>query len=80
MLSGTRWSRNRLFVYFFFWGGGGYGVGQNGYCCYDVVSNKLYVSLHVTFVEHINLHSIPATSHDATKSYRPHINPFYVYI
>ena len=54
----------------------GYGIGQKGYRCYDPVSQKLYVSRHVTFLEHIPFYSIPPTSHNVTKSDLLHIDPF----
>ena len=54
----------------------GYGIGQKGYRCYDPVSQKLYVSRHVTFLEHIPFYSIPAKTHDVTKSDIRLIDPF----
>jgi len=30
-----------------------YGLSQKGYLCFDPVSQKLYVSHHVVFLEHI---------------------------
>ncbi|KAI3777863.1 hypothetical protein L1987_47666 [Smallanthus sonchifolius] len=54
----------------------GYGTGQKGYRCFDPISQKLYVSRHVTFLEHIPFYSIPAKSHDVTKSDIQNIDPF----
>ena len=54
----------------------GYGIGQKGYRCFDPVSQKLYVSRHVTFLEHIPFFSIPARSHDVTQSDLQSIDPF----
>ncbi|KAJ9561585.1 hypothetical protein OSB04_006745 [Centaurea solstitialis] len=53
-----------------------YGIGQKGYRCFDPVSQKLYVSRHVTFLEHIPFFSIPTQSHDVTKSDLRSIDPF----
>jgi len=41
----------------------GYGLGQKGYHCFDLVSKKMYVSRHVVFLEHIPFFSIPTNSH-----------------
>ncbi|XP_052625020.1 uncharacterized protein LOC111912222 [Lactuca sativa] len=49
---------------------------QKGYCCYDPVSQKLYVSRHVTFLEHIPFYSIPVTANNVTQSDLLHIDPF----
>ncbi|KAJ9562057.1 hypothetical protein OSB04_007217 [Centaurea solstitialis] len=54
----------------------GYGIGQKGYRCFDPVSQKLYASRHVTFLEHIPFFSIPAQSHDVTQSDLRSIDPF----
>ena len=54
----------------------GYGVGQKGYRCYDPSSGKLYVSRHVSFLEHIPFFSIPASSHNIKHSDIVHIDPF----
>ncbi|KAI3744091.1 hypothetical protein L1987_57166 [Smallanthus sonchifolius] len=54
----------------------GYGTGQKGYRCFDPMSQKLYVSRHVTFLEHIPFYSIPAKAHDVTKSDLHNIDPF----
>lgn len=54
----------------------GYGVDQKGYRCYDPISQELYVSCHVVFLEHIYLFSIPASSHHLTQSDLIHIDPF----
>ncbi|KAJ9548119.1 hypothetical protein OSB04_020662 [Centaurea solstitialis] len=56
----------------------GYGIGQKGYRCFDPVSQKLYVSRHVTFLEHIPFFSIPAQSHDVTQSDLRSIDPFVI--
>lgn len=57
----------------------GYGEGKKGYRCFDPVSQKLYVSRHVLFLEHIPFFSIPATTHNLTKSDLIHIDPFSVH-
>ena len=54
----------------------GYGVGQKGYRCFDPVSQKLYVSRHVVFLEHIPFFSVPASSHNMTQNDLIRIDPF----
>ncbi|TXG60844.1 hypothetical protein EZV62_012207 [Acer yangbiense] len=54
----------------------GYGEGQKGYCCFDPVTQKLYVSRHVVFLEHIPFFSILTSTHDMTKSDLIRIDPF----
>ena len=54
----------------------GYGLGQKGYRCFDVVSQKLYVSCRVVFLEHISFFSIPTTLHYLTTSDVIKIDPF----
>lgn len=56
----------------------GYGIGQKGYRCFDPVSQKLYVSRHVVFLEHIPFFSIPASSHHMTHSDLIRIDPFHL--
>jgi len=46
----------------------GYSFGQKGYCCFDPVSQKLYVSCHIVFLEHISFFFIPTSSHYLTIS------------
>ena len=58
----------------------GYGAGQKGYHCFDPVSQKLYVSRHVVFLEHIPLFSVPASSHHMAQSDLIRIDPFDVEI
>ena len=57
----------------------GYGAGQKGYRCFDPISQKLYVSRHVVFLEHIPYFSIPASAHNMTKSDLIRIDPFAVH-
>jgi hypothetical protein len=54
----------------------GYGEGKKGYCCFDPITQKLYVSRHVVFLEHIPFFSIPSTTHNPTTSDIIRINPF----
>ena len=54
----------------------GYGEGQKGYRCFDPVTQKLYVSRHVVFLEHIPFFSIPDSPHNMTKSDLIRIDPF----
>uniref|UniRef100_A0A803NMR7 Retroviral polymerase SH3-like domain-containing protein n=1 Tax=Cannabis sativa TaxID=3483 RepID=A0A803NMR7_CANSA len=54
----------------------GYGEGKKGYRCFDPVSQKLYVSRHVVFLEHIPFLTIPSTPHNLIKSDLIQINPF----
>jgi len=54
----------------------GYGEGKKGYRCFDPITQKLYVSRHVVFLEHIPFFSIPSTTHSLTKSDLIHIDPF----
>jgi len=41
----------------------GYAEGKKGYRCFDPITQKLYVSRHVVFLEHIHFFSIPSTTH-----------------
>ncbi|KAJ9544827.1 hypothetical protein OSB04_024534 [Centaurea solstitialis] len=50
--------------------------GEKGYRCFDPVSQKLYVSRHISFLEHIPFFSIPDQSHDVMQSYLRSIDPF----
>jgi hypothetical protein len=54
----------------------GYGEGKRGYRCFDPITQKLYVSRHVVFLEHIPFFSIPSTNHSLTKSDIIRIDPF----
>ncbi|CAL8092397.1 unnamed protein product [Prunus armeniaca] len=54
----------------------GYGEGQKGYRCYDPSAQKLYVSRHVVFPEHIPFFSIPTSSHTLSNSELMYIDPF----
>ncbi|KAL8097015.1 hypothetical protein AgCh_030193 [Apium graveolens] len=54
----------------------GYDVTHKGYCCFDPVSGKLYVSRHVYFLEHIPFFSVPASSHHMTQEELIRIDPF----
>jgi len=40
-----------------------YGEGKKGYRYFDTITQKLYVSCHVVFLEHISFFSIPSTTH-----------------
>jgi len=44
----------------------GYGLGQKGYRCLNLVCENLYVSRHVVFLEHISFFSNPSSSHYLT--------------
>ena len=44
-----------------------YGKGKKGYRCFDSITQKLYVSHHVVFLEHIPFFSIPSITHDLTR-------------
>jgi transposase InsO family protein len=54
----------------------GYGEGKKGYRCFDPITQKLYVSRHFVFLEHIPFFSIPSVTHSLTKSDLIHIDPF----
>jgi len=54
----------------------GYGEGKKGYRCFDPITQKLYVSRHVVFLEHIPFFSIPSITHSLTKSDLISIDPF----
>ena len=54
-----------------------YSEGQKGYRCFDPTTQKLYVSRHVVFLEHISFFSIPSSIHDLTRSNLLHIDPFF---
>jgi histone deacetylase 1/2 len=41
----------------------GYSEGKKGYRCFDPITQKLYVSRHVVFLEHIPFFSISSTTH-----------------
>jgi len=55
----------------------GYGEGKKGYRCFNPITQKLYVSRHVVFLEHIPFFSIPSTTHSLTKTDLIHIDPFF---
>jgi hypothetical protein len=44
----------------------GYGEGKKVYCCFDQITQKLYVSRHVVFLEDVPFFSIPSTTHSFT--------------
>jgi hypothetical protein len=54
----------------------GNGEGKKEYHCFDQISQKLYVSLHVVFLVHISFFSIPSTTHSLTKPELIRIDPF----
>jgi len=55
----------------------GYDEGKKRYRCFDPITQKLYVSCHVVFLEHIPFFSIPSTTHSLTKSDIIRIDPFF---
>jgi len=63
-------SRSTIYVFL------GYGEGKRGYCCFNPITHKLYVSRHVVFLEHITFFYIPSTTHNLIRSDIFHINPF----
>jgi hypothetical protein len=54
----------------------GYGEGKKRYRCFDPITQKLYVSRHVIFLEHIPFFSISSTTHSLTKTDLIYIDPF----
>jgi histone deacetylase 1/2 len=64
-------SRSVIFVFL------GYGEGKKGYRCFDPITQKLYMSRHVVFLEHIPFFSIPSTTHGLTRPDIIHIDPFF---
>ncbi|KAG9439601.1 hypothetical protein H6P81_019766 [Aristolochia fimbriata] len=46
----------------------GYGIEQKGFLCFDPVANKLRISRHVTFWEHVPFYSLPKHSHQSSMS------------
>ena len=50
---------------------------KKGYRCFDPITQKLYVSRHVVFLEHIPFFSISSTTYSLTKTDLIHIDPFY---
>ena len=48
----------------------GYSEGQKGYCCFDMVNHKLYVSHLFLYLEH------PIKSHNVSKSELVHVDLF----
>jgi hypothetical protein len=54
----------------------GYSEGKKEYRCFDPITQKLYVSRHVVFIEHVPFFSIPFTTHSLTKTNLIHIDPF----
>jgi len=55
----------------------GYGESKKGYRCFDPITQKLYVSRHVVFLEHIPFFSIPSTTHGLTRPDIIDIDPFF---
>ena len=53
-----------------------YSKGRNGYRYFDPTTQKLYLSCHVVFREHIPLFSIQSSIHDLTRSEIIRIDPF----
>ena len=54
----------------------GYDKGKKRYHCFDPITQKLYVSRHVVFLEHIPFFSIPSTTHNLTRPDIIRIDPF----
>ncbi|KAG9444835.1 hypothetical protein H6P81_016175 [Aristolochia fimbriata] len=46
----------------------GYGIEQKGFRCFDPVANKLRISRHVTFWEHVPFYSLPKNSDQSSMS------------
>ena len=55
----------------------GYGEVKKVYRCFDPITQKLYVSRHVVFLEHIPFFSIPSTTHNLTRSDIIRIDPLF---
>ena len=55
----------------------GYGEGNKGYHYFDPITQKLYVSRHVVFLEHIPFFYILSTTHSLTRFDLIHINPVF---
>jgi len=53
-----------------------YGESKKRYHCFDLITQKLYVSRHVVFIEHIPFFSIPSTTHTLTRFDIIRIDPF----
>jgi hypothetical protein len=45
----------------------GYGEGKKKYCRFDLITQKLYMSRHVVFLEHIPFFSISSTTDSLTR-------------
>jgi len=56
----------------------GYGLAPKRYHCFDLVSQKLYVSRHVVFLEHSTFFSISDSSRYLNKFDVIKIDPFYI--
>ena len=54
----------------------GYGEGKKEYHYFDPITQKLYVSRHVVFLEHIHFFSILSTTHSLTRFDLIRIDPF----
>ena len=54
-----------------------HGESKKGYCCFDPITQKLYMFPHVVFLDHIPFFSIPSTTHSLTKPDLIRIDPFY---
>jgi histone deacetylase 1/2 len=53
-----------------------YGEGKKRYCCFDPITQKIYVFRHVVFLEHIPFFSIPSNTHSLTRSDLIYIDHF----
>jgi len=53
-----------------------YGESKKGYRCFDPITQKLYVSRYVIFLEHIPFFFIPSTTHSLTRPNIIHIDLF----
>jgi len=58
----------------------GYGEGKRRYHCFDPITQKLYMSRHIIFLEHILFFSIPSTTHSLTRSDLIRIDLFFLRI
>ena len=54
----------------------GYGEGQKGHHCFNLVTKKLHVSRHIVFLKYMSFFSIPNSHHELTKSDIIQIDPF----
>jgi hypothetical protein len=55
----------------------GYGEGKKRYRCFNPITQKIYVSRHVVFLEHIPFFFISSTTHSLTKLDLIRKDPFF---